>query len=572
MAKYRIEDQETGKIFTIEGPDDAAPEELQQAAHEHVSSKVDEYDLTGSLGEGINLGFKGIKQVFGAETPESIAKYKESIRRENPANETLQKIGEMVPGALSGVLSTIPVAGAGTAIATRSIPYLSATMRALQPIIEGATSGAVSSGVMPSTKEGGQLDQALTGALIGGAIPSVTTPLSGAVSFIKQMLTKGGQNERAANKLVELLGKERGFSTLRTAESAAPDPIIGTEHTIPALTNDLDLMAIQKGLRNEFPAEYIGHEQINEALRRKFLSSKVPDDFEIAAALQNRDDIALPMKRALTGEPDIEALNSELGIRQGASLPGTDEYKTISFVKKLTEGDTKLNDLQKLIAARDQIKRSLDNPSTLIESATPDQAVAMQQLDLIDGELDRVTSGGWSNYLRKYSDMSEPVNEARAMRQIGDKLEEVPNLTARNVTAALRKYQDSSFGPNLSASTQQDMERLVDDLAMQERPLVIKATGSDTQMNQRLHALSALEGPLLGFRNPLLGALRGMQVLGQSGTKRALKDLLIDPEHYAQYMSKALKERFVGKPNLRRALTTLKYDPLAQYLSQEGEQ
>lgn len=560
MATYTIKDDLTGKTFDIEGEEGATQEELLQAAKEYMEKGKTEILVPRSksqaLKEGLTLGLKGIGQVVGLQSPTDIAKFKEEIATTDPSTKQIQSIAEMLPGMSSAAIASTPV-GAGTnALARAGIPYLSRSIKALAPIIEGAAGGAVAGGTMPSTTEEGQAEGAKTGAMIGAGIPTVTRPLGASLGFLRDLITKGGHTRNAADFILEAVGpKDIEPLVAKVKAGAEPDPILGTEHTTAAIAEDPRLAALQKGVQFRYP-EFAQKERANDILRRDYLRDLKPSEADINMLLNERDVNTRPLRQALSGNPDIEALASELEFRQGKELTGTGRYNVLSDMVRALRGDNTLSNLEAGLKIRENTAKALSGrPGSFLRDAPAEDAFTMEQLNLIDDELNRATGGEFGNYNRAFSRYSEPVDEARALTNIVDKAleSEKSNLNPDSLSRHIRKFGSSPFGPNLSAATEQNLSHLADDIAKEAYPHRFVGERAGHEMAAKLEALQQLEGPLMGFHTPIFGAMKIANILGRSGRERALKDMLVDPQKFSTAMTEAVR-RFKGPSGFRKSM------------------
>lgn len=585
MAKYKIKDQHSGKTFTISGPDNATEDELQEAADEYVRQNphlVEPTSASERLHQGLDLAWEGLKQAVGQSNEDKVKALKEKYSTDDPSGKIIQTIGEMAPSALMGTGAAMPLSlGARSAIMAASkkgIPLLPTTLKLLRTPAESALASGISAGLLPST-EGNQLENAGEGAAIGAAIPPIVGAPLKVASYLIKPLTKGAQRQQAAETILKALKPEDVSRTIEVAKNYKTDPILGTDHTTAAINDSLELMALQKALRNRDPAKFTDLEQTNDVLRRKFLEDKIPSEDSVNLMKMQRDDAIAPFSADLHGEADVPGLVDQIKAARSRFVPGgTLDDLYASTQRGLSSGmyDSKgellatedaapISDIDRLLEVRAELINTLKGkPSSLFSPAARGNSQIMDQIDMIDSTLDDATNGAYSQYNQAYGKASEPINEAEALTNIGEGVAD-RNLTSSTLTRLLKKFGQDEFGPTMSASSTQDIEHLINDLRMQEKPLAIKATGADTFMNSNLdQALLDIEAPILGFRSKLLGAAKGSTVLNRAGRQRALVNMMTDPKLYATEMSALLRKMQGNEPITGRMIRRTLTSPLIQ--------
>jgi hypothetical protein len=280
MAKYKVKDEASGQTFTIEGPDDATEEELQQAAAQYVPTTEPEATpeppppeptfeswraskhigfpqvaraLAKGGARGMAKGGLGIANMIQNATggdimtgqPVPLAEINAGIDKvippESPEGlplvEGLGELGgEMVPnvmgtnaimGAINpGILTKARELAGVIPSATKALSTLEAPVenyprlaRALASIRSGATAGAVSGAITPTDDPTTFALNTTLGGALGGAVPAVTGTIGGTVNYIKGLVKKPDIERKVATNILERIGP---VAAEETANMTAP--------------------------------------------------------------------------------------------------------------------------------------------------------------------------------------------------------------------------------------------------------------------------------------------------------------------------------------------------------------
>ncbi len=428
IARFQMPD---GRIARFEVPDGTTPEQAQQGILAHlerqqriadqVAADRERYNPTNDMGAverglaGVGKGMTSVLRAIGGGRLAE-AMNLPSTKEEAEAND--RALMDTRGGTVGNFIGL-------AAPAALAIPFTPATAAG----VIGA--GALTGGVMT---EGGVGERALgagagaLGGAVGAAIPTVLRVGRGVVRGLADPITEAGRDRIAGRVIQRFATKPDEIA----AAAAAPPSVTGAQLTLPEITKDTGLAALQRlmGAMDTGAAEQFGARQAaNNAARLEALQAVAGGATKPASSVAKLQKIA-------RGQPTREAAEDT---RSAAA--------TRSYGKAFDEGiDQEMAD-----ALAPQIASLMERPSVKAGMARARQLAAEEGIDLADSG-----SVQGLHYLKTALDdmvgrLREQPARQRLVQQTSKDLAAVLEEISPLYQAARREFQNNSVPVNRAA-------------------------------------------------------------------------------------------------------------------------
>lgn len=514
-----------GVVGTLASPIDLNPAGMIRNA---ISQKLGLPDMTitGLMNRGLNAA--------GAYSPET-------------------------PGEQMGTAVTRGVAGALTGGGLANGAQLAASQ--LPNMIRTALSGATGAGASELARQKGygsgvQILAGLAGGLAPAAIEEGARLAGRTAMNVVAPMTKSGQEAIAGRVMAnQATDTQAAAANLQKAQEIVP----GSARNTGEASQDVGLLALEKGLRSRNPAAFGQRISEQNAARQDALASVAgtPEDIQVMQVARNAEtspmrEMALDAGKGVvpaSTQSIVDSIDSVLASPIGKrDIPSA----ALNWVKGKIQGES---DPANLYAVRQDIGDALAG------KLGGDQAkfrLARKELMDVRSQLDDAieqAAPGFKAYLQRYSEFSQPIDQLKVMQEIQRRAQ----LTSADVTtgqnfmgsANFSRALDSALAKNGNRLTEAQIEKLnaiKTDLQYGQAinsPL-IKAPGSDTFQNLSIaQAIGAGGKALPGPLRVILKPLEWLYKAGGSdqGINDALTRAMLDPKLASQMLLRATPQR-----------------------------
>ena len=469
-----------------------------------------------------------------------------------------------------GSYGVLPTRGISMAYGGKQLPLgrfgqavdVSATSAATQALtspenrLQAATYGSLA-GVMPGT--GRVLQRALPEGNWGG----VSKPQIEGEALLRQF---GDESD----SLIRALKGEYA-------------PVPGVSGSAAVITKDPRLQVLETGSRTGQGQMWMPFDKANEEARFNALMRAAGTQAERDALIAERKSVTGPMREGafteasantdtLSVRPVFERMRKTINnLKTGEQRPNPNIQTLVPYLEKQLfnpQGTTpqQLYTVRKVL--KGEIKAGSNNDIGAAAAVTRKETENI--VNQIDEALDSLSSGQWSDYLKKYGDMSKEISSKTALQNAIDDM--TINLAQGRVPPALsgktgeqtlsrvvNKYALENFGAKtidqLTPENRRLIEALKDDLARTAGAMNARATGGPgtAQYNAankyqqglagqlvKSGAGAVVGGPVGGIAANVAGDLVST-ALARSGDEGAqiLARLLQDPRYMAAMLEKA---------------------------------
>lgn len=460
------------------------------------------------------------------------------------AGSALQFAGEVAP-------SLVIPAGAATGTAARVLPRaLQATVST--PIRAGATGGAVSGALMPTTSEESRTLNTAIGAGAGALLPAALAAGRGVHRMASAERRAGEQLHRAGGDLNEL---EAAYKARQAERGAMAPSVRAVPETLSEATGSVPFARMEsqlgrfEGTQDDLAA--FMREQ-NQARYNAAMGATREAD-QLAGRDAIRTATTDPMReqalqRAAQDDwfhvPVAQAATNMLAGPTGAN-PAVRRVANYVLSNMDQRADTAITP-ERLYEVRKVLTNNLEGPALIGDEMNAAVRGAQRQtralIDAIDTALDASSGGQWRPYLQTFQRTSRDVDQARAAQEVRRVLTregqpligEVPELSRTRLTRAIEASRGGQrdFPLQMSPSAQGTLDDLTRQIQRAEEPTrTRKLTGTrgggsqtSTDIDSVLRQLATRSGV------PLLS--QAMEAAGSAisdATKRELAGLLMDP-------------------------------------------
>ena len=360
-------------------------------------------------------------------------------------------------------------------------------------------------------------------------------------------------------------------------------PVPGVSGSAAVITKDPRLQVLETGSRTGQGEMWIPFDKANEEARFNALMRAAGTQAERDALIAERKSVTGPMREGafteasanpdtLSVRPVFERMRQTINnLKTGEQRPNPNIQTLVPYLEKQLfnpQGTTpqQLYTVRKVL--KGEIKAGSNNDIGAAAAVTRKETENI--VNQIDEALDSLSSGKWSDYLKKYGDMSEEISSKTALQNAIDDM--TINLAQGHVPPALsgktgeqtlsrvvNKYALENFGAKtidqLTPDNRRLIEALKDDLARTAGAMNARATGGPGTA-QYLAAQSRAKGLASQLVRTGAGAIAGGPVggiaanvagdlvstaLARSGDEGAkiLARLLQDPRYMAAMLEKA---------------------------------
>lgn len=442
-------------------------------------------------------------------------------------------------------------------------------------VLRAAASGASGGTAAEATKQagGGTLAQMAAG-IAGGMAPAAiegTARLAGrSVAGIIRPMTKGGQEDMAASIL-----QQNASDPLAAAArlNAAGEAVPGSPRTTGEASQDVGVLALEKGIRGRNAAPFGEKLSEQNAARQAELSKVAGTPADIAAAKMARDvETGALRESALGGErpaAQLQAVQDTID-QILASPAGKRETisKSIEWARNQIAGETDPATLYEIRKDLQLAQLGKLHPSSPNAPNASTLAQARGQLKQVVSSLDdaiEAAAPGFKAYLKRYSELSKPIDEMQVLQEIRRRSQ----LTSADITTQQRFLGAADFnraldgaiarsGAKLTPDKLERLEAIRTDLRYGQAinsPLV-KAVGSDTFQNLSIaQAIGAGRVATHPAIQVLTKPLRWLYSGADERVNEILVSAMLDPKFGAQLLTRATPKsisQFAG--DLRQAL------------------
>lgn len=362
-------------------------------------------------------------------------------------------------------------------------------------------------------------------------------------------------------------------------------PVPGVSGSAAVITKDPRLQILETGSRTGQGQMWMPFDLRNEEARFNALIKAAGTQAERTALAAERDRITGPMRESafreaattpdtLSMAPSIDRMRQTVNeLKTGEQRPNPAMQTVVSYVEKQLfhpQGATpqQLYTVRKVLTGQTKTGAA----DEIGAAAAVSRKETMQLVNQIDETLDSLSGGQWSDYLKKYGDLSKEVSSKTALQNAIDDMtinlaqgRVPPSLSGKTgettLSRAVNKYALTDFGAKtidqLTPENRKLIEALKDDLARTAGAMNARATGGPGTA-QYLAAQSQAKGSRLASQLVKTGAgfVAGGPVgsiaanaagdlvstaLARSGDEGAqiLARLLQDPRYMAAMLEKA---------------------------------
>ena len=502
-----------------------------------------------------------------------------ALRPEKQDIEEVKMIGGATPMTkLGGILGDI---GSYAALPTRGINMATGGKLMVGRGGQVADVAATSAGIQALTSPENRGAAAAWGAL-SGIGPAVT---GGVQRIARQSIGGVSAPQVQGEALLRQFGNES--DDLIRALKGEYAPVPGVSGSASVVTKDPRLQVLETGSRTGQGQMWMPFDKANEEARFNALIKAAGTQAERDALIAERSSVTRPMREGAFAEaattpdtlsmaPSINRMRQTVNeLKTGEQRPNPNIQTLVPYLEKQLfnpQGTTpqQLYTVRKVL--KGEIKAGSNNDIGAAAAVTRKETENI--VKQIDETLDSLSGGKWSDYLKKYGDMSKEVSSKTALQNAIDDMtinlaqgRVPPALSGKTgeqtLSRAVNKYALENFGAKtidqLTPEARRLIDALKDDLARTAAGMNARATGGPGTA-QYLAAQGRAKGLASQLVRTGAGALAGGPVggiaanvagdlvstaLARSGDEGAqiLARLLQDPRYLAAMLEKARKSQ-----------------------------
>lgn len=584
-------------VGVVNFPDSMTPEQITQAIESDILKKDVAQEggvgrqvaLAGrAVGEGVLGGIGGMVEQFGKVgtggnvVDEALMRYTGKNRMQHDIAKFNETFGTSIPeaGSIPELLSSLLTKAGAPVPETRGEQLGSAAIRGASGALAlggGGVPNAVRAGISGATgagaseyvrqEGGGPVAQTVAG-LVGSLAPAaVETIATKAVDFARP-LTRSGQKTIAGNTLARAATDPlKAQANLERAEEIIP----GSARTSGAASEDVGLLALEKGVKGQNTGEFGQRVSEQNAARQGALSRIAGTADDIAAAKAARDTTTGAMRESafrraasvdaspVAGKID-EILSSPSGKREAVA-------SALNWAKSRLDGETDARSLYEIrkdlqLAMRGKLQptsANAPNASTLGQ-ARGELGTVVKALDDAIEE----AAPGFKAYLERYGELSKPIDQMKVLQEIQRRSQstQADIITGEQFLSpsGLKRALDSALqksGKDLTEEQIQTLRAIKTDLDMGQaiNSSLVKAPGSDTYQNL---SIAQLIGSGKFGTHPFVRALSTPIQWLYKGSDKNISEILanamLDPKMAALLLKRATKTSVQAAGNRLRAV------------------
>lgn len=575
MPKVQIEG-----VGIVAFPDTMSPDEIKRAIETEIlpqqkakvgASPVDKVSASrealegvGPLGKAvINLGagadtaWQGVKSLFGQGPSSDELKDKragDAALAENvPGGAALQFVGEVAPGfaipggaAVRAVNTVRKFAGATPIIAKGGAA-----------IADSAIIGGLQGAAQATTDEESRVFNIVAGLVGGAAIPGL---IAGGRS-IRDLLTKGGAERKAAERLVQALGPdeaERALAKLRSYQPGAVTRDIPMD--VAEITQSPTLGREVRAAQARHTEAWAPFRQAQHDARYEALQKATAGADDLPAATAARTASTDPLREAALRE--ASGVDYTSPVQAATTWMREGKAGANPAVKQITayvDGELANPSMtpERLYEVRKTLTDKLNGKSRIGDELSAATKTARREtmalIGAIDDALDGATGGKWKPYLAEYASKSGEVNSAKAQKLIRETFDRegasatagVPDVSGFRLGKAVEKHGQNSYGTTLDAGAKARIDELRGNLDMSEGlQKLLRFTGTSGGGSNTAMDLTKLGSDVAGDKLASLVPWLG-RVIERSDkmTQAAMSDALRNPDVFISGVSRKLAQR-----------------------------
>lgn len=506
-------------------------------------------------------------QRFGTKIPEV-----ESLSQLLSAG--LTAAGAPTPETNKEKLASAAIEGTSSALTGGALGGVSGVPNAARAAVSGASGGMASE--FARQKGVGPIGQFLAG-LAGGIAPSAIEGgarallrAGQATADLAKPLTRAGQEEIAGNVLAtNATDPQAAAQNLKAAQPR----VLGSEPTSGPASQDIGLLAVEKGLRSKAPADFGVRNSEQNLARQTALDRIAGTPADITAAKATRDAATAPMRNAALNSgnaaditPVQQTIDSILASPSGKRQTIS---STMEWVKQQLGDNTdpaSLYEIRKDLQLASQGKlqpssQNAPNASTLAQA----RGELGKVVSALDDSIEQAAPG-FKAYLSRYKQLSQPIDQMKVLQQIQTRS---ALASGADITTGRDFLSPAKFGRELQKAIQpgtklsqpqiDTLNAIKTDLdygAAINSPLV-KAPGSDTFQNLSIaNAIGA--GAAKGNLHPALQALtkplKWLYKGPDDQITQILTQAMLDPKLATRLLEKANVQTVTSFSNQLRSM------------------
>lgn len=450
----------------------------------------------------------------------------------------LNRLGAPTPDTPGEQLASAGIRGASGALAMGGLSGVATLPNAIRAGVSGAT-GATASELarQQGAGAGGQILAGLAGGFAPAALEESARAAGRVASNVVAPLTQSGQQRIAGRVLAsQATDPQAAAARLDTAQPIVPN----SPRNVGEASQDLGLLALEKGMRSRNPSDFGARLSEQNAARQNELASVAGSPADLAAAKTARDAATAPLREQALGgggQADVTPVLQHIDATLASPIGKRDiASQALTWLKgKLVDGQGQPeNDPAKLYAVRqdvnDAIAGKLGGEQSKFRLA---QGQLLQARGALDDSIEQAAPG-FKAYLQRYSEMSKPIDQMKAMQEIQNRAQ----LQTADVTTGQQFLGNGKFGQALDAAIQKKGVKLTPDQTDRLNAIrtdlqygqainspLVKAPGSDTFQNLSIAQAIGMGGtnahPIAQVLTKPLGWIYKM-----AGTDKSVNDIL----------------------------------------------
>lgn len=420
------------------------------------------------------------------------------------AQMALAKGGNALLGAMRGSTALAGAAPAAEAAGTFLAGGGGLASRVANGAMQGAAGGALLSGGDPNSDIG---HSALTGAILGGAIPVAGSVLSYGKNALKSIISPflpNGQSTLAKNTIFNYGAKDPVVAETGAPPAGGPPPappggptppepplppgadpsnpllraarggritadfteyVPGSVPTLAQATGNGGIAALERAALSRAPNEFTERRLANSAARNDYFQQIAGTPETLAAAVEQREQQALPMlqtalstARPANANPVLQTIDGILKTGEGQRPAVSSALNQVRGRIDLGDGKGAQTDVEQLYGIRKSINDQLENVAGRDNSASQQASRQLIQVrDALDDSIQQAAPG-FKEFLKSYADMSKPINAQQYLQKLNLTDQTSSEITLNSVKRALLQIKNQRNGPGAS-----DAKAITDD-------------------------------------------------------------------------------------------------------------
>lgn len=488
-------------------------------------------------------------------------------------SDALTRAGAPTPSTPGEQLASAGIRGATGALALGGLGGVTGVPNAIRAGASGATGSLASEYArQQGAGPGGQTLAGLVGGFAPSALEEGARAAGRVASNIVSPLTRTGQENIAGRVLAtQATDPQTAAANLDAAQPVVPN----SPRNAGEASQDLGLLALEKGLRGRNPADFGQRISEQNAARQAELANVAGTPQELAAAKAARDAATGPMREAALGAggtADIAPVHATIdSILQSPAGARETVSKSLQWAKGLIGDQTDPASLYEIRKDLQLAQMGKLQPSSQNAPNASTLAQARGQLGQVVSSLDdsiEQAAPGFKAYLQRYKELSQPIDQMKVVQEIQKRSQ----LQSMDITTGDQFLGNAKFGQVLDKAIEKSGQKLTPDQIERLNAIrtdlqygqainspLIKAPGSDTFQNLSIAQAIGMGGT---GAHPIAQVLTKplAWVYKLAGTDKSVNDVLVhamlDPK-LASAMLKRATPASVGAFSGRLRAATL---------------